>query len=487
MTRAPDEIHSSGDKSTAETETIVARSTPPGRSLKAVVRTSGPDTLDIVRKLSTDASPEWLRSNHNHRVAEQTELILNMNPSVTLPATVLLMKAPHSYTCEDAAEFQVPGSPPLIERLVEEILASGARIARPGEFTERAFLNGRLDLTQAEAVLSLIEARDDAERRLAIGQLEGKLYEKIEDLRDRLTHLCAYVESALDFSDQDIEVIDRDGIRSYLNPIRQRIEEILETDRNETPVREDPRGVLYGRPNVGKSSLFNHLIEEDRSIVTEIAGTTRDVIEGTVSLDQHSLRLFDTAGVNNTVGSNSDRSRLEQKMAEKTRSTVRDADVILYLEESRRVLNQETFPDLPETVPDAARCIPVLSKVDQLSDEERDHLRRHLSDTVSGSQHVFTSARTGEGLEALKSLLQEQISASSNSGGAFRLNMRHIQHLNDARDHLQRANQAVEQDRPYELIAVDLRDGLESLGKIVGDVGIEGILDVIFSEFCIGK
>jgi len=482
---ASTEVHASpGEREAgAAPDTIVARSTPPGSSLKAVVRLSGPASLDLSRPLLPEHDAERLEETNFRSM--QTNLSLVHPRPLTLPATLLVMKASRSYTCEDTVEIQLPGSLPLVEMLIEQFLDLGARLAEPGEFTERAFLNGRLDLTRAEAVLSLIEARDQDEREMAVHQLEGRLHEKIEDLRERLTHLCAYVESALDFSDQDIDVIDREGIRSYLDPLIERVEDLLETGRSEQPVREDPRGVLYGRPNVGKSRLFNRLIDEDRSIVTEIAGTTRDVIEGTLVEASATIRLFDTAGVAET--DEAERDELESKMVDRARRATREADFLLHLEDARTVLENARFPAPDQDAGQTAVRVPIASRVDRLNSTERNQLETLLADQFPPRDRIVTSARTGEGVSDLRRRMREILSDTAAQEGAFRLNLRHMEHLDEAREHLRRASGAVEDGRPYELIAVDLRDGLECLGKIVGEVGVEGILDVIFSEFCIGK
>ncbi len=468
--------------SSGQTEdTIVARSTPPGSSLQAVVRLSGPRTNELILEV-TNLAESWL-DTHDFD-ATKTNVITEQPRSITCPGTLFIMQKPHSYTGEDTAELHVPGSMPLVELIIEQLDLLGARLAEPGEFTERAFLNGQLDLAEAEAVLSLIEARSEEERRMALGQLEGKLSEKIDDLRERLTHLCAYVESALDFADQDIDVIDRDGIRSYLDPILSRLREVIDTGRDQNPVREDRIGAFYGRPNVGKSSLFNKLIEENRSIVTEIAGTTRDVIEGTTVLNGQSIRLLDTAGVEH-VEEEAEAPSLQQKMTARAEQAVSQADLVLHLEEASTVLEQKQFPDEPLDQ-NINQRICVISKLDVLSPGQQTELNTLLNEsTAADPPVVLTSAKEGAGIDQLKTVVQEELSQSG--GGAFRLNMRHLERLREAEQHLNRALDAVNRGRPYELIAVDLRDGLDALGQIVGEVGIEDILGVIFSEFCIGK
>jgi tRNA modification GTPase len=468
--------------STDQTEdTIVARSTPSGSSLQAVVRLSGPRTNELIKQV-TDLPEDWIEEHPFD--ATQTTVHTDQPRAMSCPGTLFLMQKPRSYTGEHTAELHVPGSMPLVELIIEQLDLLGARLAEPGEFTERAFLNGQLDLAQAEAVLSLIEARSEEERQMALGQLEGKLSEKIDHLRERLTHLCAYVESALDFADQDIDVIDRDGIRSYLEPILSRLREIIDTGRDRNPVREDRIGAFYGRPNVGKSSLFNTLIEEDRSIVTEIAGTTRDVIEGTIVLNGQSVRLLDTAGVED-VEEETDNASLQKKMTERAEQAVSQAELVLHLEEARTVLSQEGFPDVPLDQ-EINQRVRVVSKLDVLSSEEQTELRKRFNDDTDVPAVVLTSADEDTGIERLKTVIQEQIDRSG-GGGAFRLNIRHLERLREAEEHLSRARDAVDRGRPYELIAVDLRDGLDALGEIVGEVGIEDILGVIFSEFCIGK
>ncbi len=474
----------SSHSSTHSVDTIVARSTPPGSSLQAVVRLSGPRTNELIQSLVTRDLSGWMEQ-HSFDSIDVT-VHTDTPRTATFDGSLFVMQKPRSYTGEDTAELHIPGSTPLVELLIEQCYELGARLAEPGEFTERAFLNGQLDLAQAEAVLSLIEARNEEERQMALGQLEGKLSEKIEDLRERLTHLCAYVESALDFADQDIDVIDRNEIRSYLDPIRTRLENIIRSGREQNPVREDTIGALCGRPNVGKSSLFNELIQEERSIVTEIAGTTRDVIEGTVLLDEQPVRLLDTAGVVKSKGTGPESESLEQQMTERARKATSRADVVLHLEEARTVLDQGVFPDFPFDAPNSGH-IQVLSKMDQLTEDEKQVLRTRTRKNDLEEPVVYTSAKEQSGIDQLKQQMLYQLERLLDGGGTFRLNMRHIERMKEAKDHLERARTAVNRGRPFELIAVDLRDALDALGAIVGEVGIEDILGVIFSEFCIGK
>lgn len=463
-------------------DTIGALSTPASSRGRHTVRTTGPESLEILLELLPSGTE---RPKMSHGWFEG-DLVLSHTETARVPASLYVMKSPRTYTCEDMVEYHLPGSLPVAELLLEELRSRGARLAEPGEFTERAFLNGRLDLTQAEGVLSLIEARDREERAQALEQVSGTLSERIHDLRDRLRHLCAYVESALDFSDQDIEIIDRDGILSYLNPIRSRIEHILETGRREQTVSVRPCIALFGRPNVGKSSLFNLLIEEDRSIVTEIAGTTRDVIEGTLEVGSQHIRVLDTAGIDEEIAEDSTEAALENKMRERARRAVREAHLVLHLEEAARIWSEGRFPEIEfEKIPD--HRIPVGTKRDLLRDSFEEQWASEVR-VESDFEPVLTSAKTGAGVEELRETIKNGLQRySTGSGGAARLNMRHVRHLEEAKENLDRAREVVVSDRPYELAASDLRAGLDGLGKIVGETGVEDILDDIFHEFCIGK
>ncbi len=471
--------------SSSRADTIVGLSTPASGSLRHIIRTSGPDTVEILSGLLSGDDASFLNERNFHW--RKVDLQLSEPQPVAVSCSLFIMKEPRSYTTEDVAEVHVPGSTPLAEMLIDAFRHRGARLAEPGEFTQRAFLNGRIDLAQAEAVLSIIEAQDQNERDVAVEQLQGKLSRKIREMRDRLQHLCAYVESALDFADQDIDVIGREEIQTYLRPVLERVRHVLKRARGRKNITEDPIAALYGRPNAGKSSLFNQLVEEDRAIVTEIAGTTRDTIEGTVVLGDQTVRLLDTAGVEGESSRTAD-SRdedLQRKMEEKTKKAAERADILLHTVEPSVLEDRSSFPVLPETVREGTVRIRILTKSD-LMDAEK--IRKLVeSEEFDESPDVVTSVHETRGIDQLRRKIDEKAGNVVGESGKFRLNMRHLSHLEEAEEHLSRALEATGDGIPYEFIAADLREGLRSLGKIVGEVGIEDILDTIFGEFCIGK
>lgn len=463
-------------------DTIVGLSTPPEPSLRGIVRISGNNALEITQSLMNN--PGINLHNQSTYSWMETELILEETANTKFPGTLFLMKSPRSYTCEDVVEIHFPGSLGLADLLIEALIENGARLAEPGEFTERAFLNGRIDLTQAEAVLQCIQAESEQELSLAHDQLQGVLSQKIQDLSDRLLDLCSYVEASLDFSDQDIEVISREQILSYLSPIVERIQQAVEEGTTQNTMSEDLCVSFSGAPNVGKSSLFNQFIQEDRAIVTEIAGTTRDVIEGTLSFSSSSLKLLDTAGVGELEDPTAD--ALQEKIFERTKNALKRADLILHVQEAPECLKSDSPLSYPDHFPNGTPIFFICNKMDQLSPDERRTLQSRIDQT---SHDVFyTSAIQNEGIStirnALESWLQHQGSLQARK---VKLNRRHIQHLERTLDHLNRASEAVQTKRPEELIAADLRNALDELRAITGEGSVEDILDRIFGEFCIGK
>lgn len=463
-------------------DTIVGLSTPPEPSLRGIVRISGEKSLPLIQE-RMDCSDIQLSEQPTYSWLE-TELELRRTRQIRVPATIFLMKAPASYTCEDVIELHIPGSLGLADLVMNELLDDEVRMAEPGEFTERAFLNGRIDLTQAEAVLQCIQAETEEELSMATDQLQGVLAEKIQDLSNRLLNLCSYVEAALDFSDQDIEVINREQILSYLSPILDRVHQAVEQGNNQQTMKEDLKVSFSGAPNVGKSSLFNRLIREDRAIVTEVAGTTRDIIEGTLSFSGSSLKLLDTAGLGELDDATSD--ELREKIFEKTKNTLKQADLILHVTEAPELLSSPNGLEPPEYIPDDCSVLLICNKIDRLDSAGRQDLNEKIN-TID--LPVFsTSASKNQGIEDVRDALEEWTRKQGDlKARKVKLNRRHVDHLEQTREHLRRAREAVRQNRPQELIAADLRNALDELRSITGEGSVEDILDRIFGEFCIGK
>jgi tRNA modification GTPase len=412
-------------------DTIVARSTPSGGGLRAIVRLSGPRAVEI---------------------------------GGGLPGAVVL-RGPRTFTREDIVEIHLPGAAPLVDRLLRDLLERGARPARPGEFTLRAFLNGRLDLAQAEAVEQLISAEDDAERRAALGQLEGDFSRRLSAIEGSLLDLCADAEAAIDFVDQDIDLLPvaeaLERTRGALTALRG----ILSDCAARAVSDERPTAALYGLPNAGKSALFNALSGSD-AIVSEIPGTTRDVLTAEIDVGIR-VRLLDAPGDHEAAGLDGDAVR-------RSRDAVRRADLLLFVVDAARAEASAALE------PAGRPAVLVLNKCD-LGQPEAARRRFRLREAV------WTSARTGEGLGELRRVVGAMLRGEDAGPAArFRVSLRQRALLREAEAALDRASRAAP-GLGMEFVAADLRSALAALGGISGRASDEDLLDRIFSRFCLGK
>jgi tRNA modification GTPase len=473
-------------------DTICAIATPPGEGGIGILRLSGLQALDIAARVVRLRSGQALAaasSRHLHFVdLIETPASLPEGARSVTSATpfdegfVVLMRAPHSYTREDVVEIHCHGGMLVLRRLCEGLLRGGARLAHPGEFTKRAFLNGRLDLTQAEAVLDTIRAKTDAALRAAQQQLRGSLSSQANALRERLLALLARVEAAIDFVDEDIRLIDSDEILSATKEMDARIARWLATAARGRILREGVSTAIVGRPNVGKSSLLNALAERDRAIVTDIPGTTRDVLEESVAVEGISLRLLDTAGLRDTS------DLIEREGVRRTLAAIKEAELILHVVDASCPLHQTDRSLWHEL--DGRRVIMVLNKTDlsiQLAQPELERLLRESG--LQAMPIVRVSALTGLGLEDLRKSIVSRWAPSSleTNESAAVTRLRHAEALTRARVALQHAQQAVADAAPPECLAMDLRAASDALGELTGAITTEEVLDRIFSEFCIGK
>jgi tRNA modification GTPase len=433
-------------------DTIVALATAAGPGLRAIVRLSGPKALEIAAADFTgDARPDLVRRQY----AGHVRLPEVDSP---LPADLLVFPAPHSYTGQDVVEIHTLSSPPLIDRLIAALLATGARAAQPGEFTMRAFLAGKLDLPRAEAVLGVIEADDRDQLRSALAQLAGNLTRPLDGLRDDLLNLLADIEAGLDFAEEDITFVGRDDLLIRLSKglaqvtlVRRQLDS---RERSDRPFR----AVLVGRPNAGKSRLFN-VLTGGKAIVSAQPGTTRDYLIGRLELDGANVDLIDTAG------RQPPRDPIDADAQSLGRGQAEGADLLLV-------------------------CVPADA---QLNDDDRAHveaggaLLATMCDRAAPPDgRLATSAATGQGLEELRALLAERVRARRAPPLAPSLSRcRH--HVEKCLTHLRNAHNAVLFSDPAELLALELRAALEELGALVGAVYTDDLLDRIFSRFCIGK
>ena len=453
-------------------DTIAAIATPYGESAIGIVRLSGPKALDILKKVFKTPSGK-IKPRYAHY-----GWVLDKSGEPIDEAVAIYYKAPHSYTGEDMVEFNLHGNPLILREVLQRLLEEGARLAEPGEFTKRAFLNGKLDLTQAEAVAELISAKTDLARRLALNQLRGALSKEIKPLREELLMLHALVESSIEFEEEDIPTIEREELIRRLKGILERVNRLLETAKTGKAIRGGIKLAIVGRPNVGKSSLFNRLLGEDRAIVTEIAGTTRDYLEEVVNIGGIPVRLIDTAGIREATDT------VERIGVERSLQKLREADLILFVLDASQPKPTPEEVELAKLVAQSGKpTILVLNKIDlgKVID---------LSDfPLKGVPIVEVSAKSGEGIEKLREEILKAVGVQAGEGGNIYISVRHEELLKRAKAALENALRYLEEGEFYspEILMLDLREASDALGEIVGEVTTEDVLGQIFSTFCIGK
>ena len=458
------------------TETIAAIATPPGVGGIGIVRISGPGALSILRALFRPRRP--VRDFVSHRLYYGT--LVDGRQQVIDEILAVYMKAPATYTREDVVELHSHGSWLVLQTILAEVLAAGARAADPGEFTKRAFLAGRIDLTRAEAVMELIGARSAGGLRLAVNQLQGGLADRVESVRQALVRLLAVIEVAIDFPDDEVEILDPARLRASLaQEVTGPLEHLIGLADQGRILREGVQVVIAGRPNVGKSSLLNGLLQEERALVTSVPGTTRDTIEESIVIHSVPVRLVDTAGIRE------EGDRVERLGIERARRKVADADLVLFLVDAAAGVGDDDR-ELYGLVRGRDHLL-VVNKIDRL-DNGADVAGL---ETLAGTRPVVRiSARTGQGLDRLRAAIHERIRGDAmdlDDGLPCAPNVRHRAALVSALESCRRLEGALDRAEPADLLAVEIQDALDHLGEIVGLTTPEDVLDRIFSEFCIGK
>jgi tRNA modification GTPase len=457
-------------------DTIAAIATPLGEGGLGVIRLSGPEALPVVRMSFRDRHGRPVQEFPAHRV--RFGCMTDPRTGAKLDEVLLTyMPAPHSYTREDVVEVSAHGGLGVLARILEVLLRAGARLAEPGEFTKRAFLNGRLDLAQAEAVIDLIHAQTEASQRLALAQLEGQLSHVIHSMRDEVLEVLAYVEGAMEFPEEDLELLPWGDLLTRVQDVEARLANLLDTFHTGRLLRDGLQVVIVGRPNVGKSSLFNALLASNRAIVTPIPGTTRDTLEEVVNLRGVPFRLVDTAGMRASDDA------VEREGIARTRASLETADLVLLVLDS-----SEPLQAADEEAIAAVQGKPVqvvLNKADLPAALDWQAVQGHLPH----GPEVAVSCKEAHGLDALTEAMVHAVMGGLQGPreGAMLTKLRHWEALQHAGEALQRARQDMAQRLSGEFIALDLREGLEWLGEIVGLNYTEDLLDKIFSEFCIGK
>ncbi len=455
-------------------ETIVALSTPVGNGAIGILRLSGEQALSLLSKVwagtppADQFEPRHVYTGPIHKLAQETLL----DQVITF-----WMKAPHSYTGEDLVEIQGHGGQRVMEALLENFIKAGARMAEPGEFTKRAFLNGRMDLAQAEAVADLIQATSTRAVELASRQLEGRLSEFVSSLRNDLKVMRAQMEAMIDFpEDEDVQGLHDFEIRERIHRVIQQIQKLLETYREGRSFREGIRVAILGKPNVGKSSLFNALLQEDRAIVHPTPGTTRDLIEESLEIQGLIVRFIDTAGIRQG------KDLVESEGIRRTQNRIRQADLILAVIDASRPLDDED-KKVFDMVQGTNACF-ILNKTDLPGSCGEKDLR-----DFSPSTPIFPlSAKSGEGISRLKeAIFHYFVKNETKPSDIILTNVRHRTALVKGLEFLEKVKESSSQKRSLEYLVADLNFGIQSLGEITGEVTHDEILGEIFSRFCLGK
>lgn len=449
-------------------DTIVAISTALGVGAISIVRLSGKEAIEIVNSCFKGKDLSKVKShtiNYGH-IIDKDEIIDEV--------LVSIMKEPKTYTTEDVVEINCHGGVISTKRILETMLTHGARLAEPGEFTKRAFLNGRIDLVKSEAVMDIIDSKSEEANKIALSQLSGSTSNMIKKFRESLKQLLASIEVNIDYPEYyDIEVITKEKISKSIEEMKKDLEKVINESKNTTLIKEGIKTVIVGRPNVGKSSILNKLLEQEKAIVTDIAGTTRDIVEGEISLDGILLNIIDTAGIRSTD------DIVEKIGVEKSLSMIDDADLVVVVLNNNEELTAEDQEILEKTK--AKERIIVINKND-LS-KKLDISRYNLKNVVE------TNANTTDGIKNLKKKIIElfQLETIKTKDYTYLTNARQIALAKKAYQSLTEAEAGINNDLPIDMVEIDLKNTFDFLGEIIGETYSEEILDHLFANFCVGK
>ncbi|WP_077370129.1 tRNA uridine-5-carboxymethylaminomethyl(34) synthesis GTPase MnmE [Anaerosalibacter sp. Marseille-P3206] len=458
------------------TDTIAAISSAVGEAGIGIVRMSGKYSLNIVDTLFKGKHTDGLKNVSNRKLT-YGHIVDPSDDSIVDEVLVVYMKAPYTYTREDIVEIYCHGGAISVKRILELLLKNGARLAEAGEFTKRAFLNGRLDLSQAEAVIDLIRAKTDKSYDVSLNQLEGSLSYKIKEIQDVLLNMIAHIEVSIDFPEEDIEEITYDELKVKANVVLEDIVKLLETADRGKILREGLNTVILGKPNVGKSSLLNAILRENRAIVTDVPGTTRDIIEEYVNVEGIPLKIVDTAGIRDTE------DLVEKIGVDRAKQVVEQADLIIAVFDASRELSQED-EEIIELVKQR-RSIVLLNKTDLPNVYDREKLAKIIGD----KKIINTSIAKGEGIEELENTIVDMFYSGEVEvkGEVMVTNLRHKDQLQKAKKNILDAINGIDMNVPLDCIEVDVKNCWSNLGEISGDTVSEDIIDKVFKEFCIGK
>ena len=451
-------------------DTICALATPAGLGAIGVIRLSGTHAIAIANQCFAGKNLTTVASHTAHfgRLVQAEEIIDEVLATVFVE--------PKSYTGENTVEISCHGSTYIQQRILEVLINAGARLAQPGEFTLRAFLNGKLDLTQAEAVADLIASNSEMSHKTAMNQMRGGFSKEIAMLREKLINFASLIELELDFSEEDVEFASRPELQTLVSNLHKMLLQLVETFKMGNAIKNGVPTVIVGKPNAGKSTLLNALIKEDRAIVSAIAGTTRDTIEESFTLGGIVYRLIDTAGIREHTA-----DLIESIGIEKTYEKIKQASIIIYLFDALETDLDSLSKALAEFDNLEATVIPVANKIDLGNEQD---FKAKFS---SLPELIYLSSKAQSGLNQLYARLQEVVSKDKVSNDVIITNLRHYQALSEAAQALEQVLQSMQQNRKTELLAFDIRKAIFHLGEITGEITNDDLLANIFSKFCIGK
>ncbi len=462
-----------------KTDTIAAIATGMSNSGIGIVRISGPEAVETAEKV-------YRSKNGNKRLTEQKTHTVHYgyiydDGEMIDEVMVLIMRGPNSFTAEDTVEIDCHGGMLVMKKILEAVLKNGARAAEPGEFTKRAFLNGRIDLTKAEAVMDLIQSENEYALKSSVNQLKGKVYDKIKELREKIIYEIAFIESALD----DPEHISTEGysdkLKVIVDELLQELSEMIRTFDNGRIIKEGIQVVILGKPNAGKSSLLNKLLGEEKAIVTDVAGTTRDVLEQFINLDGIGIHIVDTAGIRDTE------DIVEKIGVDRARDKARDADLIIYVVDSSQNLSEDDFK-IMDMMSDK-KSIILLNKSDLNTVISMEYMEEVCKDFKEDHVILNTSMTEESGLKELEETMKEMfIHGKIDINEEVTItNLRHKEALTESKDSLMLVKKSLLDEMPEDFYSIDLMNAYAALGRIIGEEVGEDLVNEIFSKFCMGK
>lgn len=458
-------------------DTICALATANGIGAIGIIRVSGNQSFEIVNKIFEGKNLEKVDSHTVHYgfIKDEDETIDEVMISV--------FHAPKTFTTENSVEISFHGSPYIGKKILEALIKNGARMAKAGEFTMRAFMNGRIDLSQAESIADLIASENEASRKVALNQLKGGISNEISFLRNDLLNFTSLIELELDFAEEDVEFADRTALKSLLYKIEDKLNSLIESFQYGNAIKNGTAVAIIGKPNAGKSTLLNALLKEERAIVSNIAGTTRDTIEEILHIKGHAFRLIDTAGLRETA------DEIEAIGVKKAKEKVENAEILVYLADAGTEDLSEDVEIIKSLLRDDLKLIICATKIDEVVPTHYEKLEQIFRNNISTDfDFIKISAVENQNIQDLKNELSSYIEyLKSEEGNVVITNQRHFEALKKSLDSVKKVDEAVTSQITTELLAYELRNALEHLGEISGEFTNDEVLGNIFSKFCIGK